>query len=858
MRFFAACLLLCLLAPVISAQPDEAAKQKWESYLSGLYLDPALKQADYDAHAANLLKSIEKEPASYGALIALRRYMELERELSDLRPMYKLLAGYARDDFMGCNAHPCEFADAYVKLAKRYNTSLEWQNVAKRWAGVTQAAFLGPFGDGTASLHDDVFSPEVMLDFNADCEGAYGRVKWQAMKHFNPLDATLSLYSQTRWSGYGYYVATEFASDEDRDCKLMIRVGGPAKVWLNGEPICNADARRATIPKELEFDVRLPRGRSVLLLKVSANADFRVRLFDARGYPVTGVVAMVPGPDTPRMKMKTGKAPNYPETTDLHLAIAYPEVGRKANSPTIEGLAYLVAAEIFEHNELSNRASEAAEHALEALPDEPLVQLAFLDWIEKGSLYSSSERRKLTRSMTDALLEQDPAFVPAIFKKAELLAADERYREAVDLLHGALEHTPAKWRVYLKLAEVFRDAGWRPEREAAIKSALREAPESLPVLQAASDYYSSIGAQDREIAADRKRLALMPGDPGAHLSLANTLARTGEVEESLRHMRALTAADPSSDFLRGRLAEALSANGKLSEALEVYEELAAQTPRPEEPLYQAARACLQLGREEQGVKYLERVLEADPGHHLARRELQRIRGESEDFWSGYTVGWDEAMQHDITREQFPRADSAMILDEVVQFMYEDGSSVSYVHQIRKVLTQEGVDLRGKDVVSGELITARTIQADGTVLEPITQPGGRVEFPGVKIGAYLDVAYLVRADGGPLRTLDGDAYYFQDQNLNEPFAISRWVLITPKDRQLNVVYHNLSPSDEGVTISATPKDERVVHTWDVRNPRMPETERFMPSPLEFIPWIECVHPRDWRDRARKLAEEGLRD
>src|SRR5690606_13617889 len=60
-----------------------------------------------------------------------------------------------------------------------------------------------------------------------------------------------------------------------------------------------------------------------------------------------------------------------------------------------------------------------------------------------------------------------------------------------------------------------------------------------------------------------------------------------------------------------------------------------------------------------------------------------------------------------------------------------------------------------------------------------------------------------------------------------------------------------------TISEAAAGELLVRTWDVRNPRLPEQEQFMPSPLEVIPWIECVRPRDWRERARQVADDGLR-
>lgn len=862
MRLTAFCLLLCLLAPLLPAQGlklDEQQVKEWTDRIERVYLDPALKSGDLDAYAANLLKLIEENPTRASSLFALQRLMAMQSELADLRPLHEMLGRLAMDDFKACTLRTQEYVDAWLRLERRFGGNLAWHAAAQRWGGVTEAAYIGPFADGGAPAHDDVFPPEVMLDFDAEYDGAYGRVKWQKVRHHNPLEFELEMYEQQRWAGYGYYVATALISDEERDAELHFALGCPGKIWLNGKYLLDADSRRERVPREFSLAVRLKRGRNLVLVKLSSISSLRILARDQRGRPLPGVLAEAPKPGAPKLAIPGGQKPanQVASLVEITRLESYPATGRASGALRLEGLSSLGEAEGLELLGMRERAGSAADHAVAMLPDEPLVRLAWLYWIGRNPLYSGSEARKLARTAADELLQADPALVPAIFEKARLLSGDERYREAAALLRGALEHTPAKWRVHLQLAQVFRDAGWVTEQEAALTAALKEAPHAIPVLAAASDFYGALGALAREIELDRKRLELMPGDPDAHLSLAGTLARTGDIEGALKHMRMLVAADPGSDFLQGRLAELLAADGNLTECLKVYEQLAGRSERPERELYQAARVCLQLGNDELGARYLRRTLEVDPGHHLARRVLQRMGGESEDFWSAHSVGWEEMLKHDVSLEQFPRAASALVLDEQIQLVLPDGSAVNYVHQVRKILTQDGVDARGKERIPGELVTARTIKADGTVLEPISQPGGLIEFPGVEVGAYLDFAYLQRVDGGPHETLNGDAFYFIDQHLAEPFAISRWVMLAPKAMPINVVYHNLSAGDPGVTIKEEAAGELLVRSWDVRNPRLPEQEQFMPSALEIIPWIECVRPRDWRERARQVADDGLR-
>lgn len=848
-----ALLLALLLAPALSAQDDAAHVR---DRLAPVFLDESLNTGDYDAWLAKLIEVIEENPGDAFARVALKRAVDIEPELADTAPLYAMLRRLADDDFKPCGLWAHEFADAYVKIARNHDTRLLWKPVAEKWRGIDEASFIGPFADGDASCHDDAFPPEVLLDFAAEYDGAYGPVRWAPARHHDPLRAELDLYRQQRWTGHGYYVATDLISDRAREAVLFIEITRPCKVWVNGGFRADFDARRFELPGVRAVELNLVKGVNTVLVKVSSISSLRLRATGPDGQLLKGVVARHPPADsapipvtTPpwtREKPKGAHAVNPFQPAD-HL--------RDPGANPLEcALLHLAAGEIHDRLGMRIAGGESREAALELAGDNPLVVLEYLRALDGSPLRSGSDKRRLVRDLGGGTGDAPP--VPVLFLRAETHTEDERYRDAIHNLERALDRAAQKWRVYLAMDKVFRDSRWRMERERVIRLALDDAPAALPVLRAARRYYAENGALANEVEIERRILKALPGDRDAHMSLMHTLTRMGELDDALKHARVLLAGDPADEFLLGRLAELLAAGGGVSEALKVYETLSERSPRPERELFQAARVCLQLGRDEEGMRYLQRVLEISPGHHLARRQLQLMRGESEDFWRDHAVTWEEAMEHDVSAEDFPRADSALVLDEMVQVIYADGSSVSYVHQVRKILTQEGVDVRGRERISGELVTARTVKPDGTVLEPIAQPGGMVEFPGVEVGAYLDIAYLVRGDGGPHRTLDGDAFFFVDQNLAEPFAISRWVILAPENANFNVVYHNLGPDDEGVTIAQERAAGRVIYTWDVRNPRQPESETFMPSPLEFIPWIEFVKARNWKDRARSLADDGL--
>jgi tetratricopeptide (TPR) repeat protein len=842
---------LLLAAPLVAQ--DRIADEK---ALEQIYLDPALAGADYDAHLKTLVSVIDAAPATVTGVTALRRAMRFEDRCAGMRPLYAWLAARVGDNFKACGIYAEDYCQAYIDLARKYSSDLLWQEVARKWRGVTEWSYIGPFTEGMYPAHDDMFGPEVLLDFAAQYDGGHGTVAWQPVRHYDPLGADINLWTQQRWPGGGYYLCTALVSDAPREVLLRVDLNAAGKIWINGRLAADLDTRRREW-SEATFNATLNRGRNLLLVKVSTLSSVTAIVRAADGGLVEGVVAVAPKAGDPRAVIQQGKAPEgnfLPGEAELQRT-----AGWRGATARSSALAWLALSSLYDVYSLRWEGMEAIEHALDLLQDsEPLARLEYLRTLDRSPLHSSSERRRLRREITDALLSGQTEFIPGVSEKAELLGEDQRYADAVKLLESAREKAPENWRITLALADVFRDANWQSECLRELNRARTQAPTAIPVLRALARYHSSNQELANRIAVEREVLKLMPGDRDAHIGLCNTLLRTGDGTEALKHARTLAAGDPGNTGSRENLAETLVATGKLDEACAVYEALANEHHRPEEYLQKAARACLQLGNPGAAERYYEQVLQASPGQHGARRQLQRMRGESEDFWSGHAMAWDEAMKHDVTAEQFPRAGSALVLDEQVQVMYADGSSASYIHQVRKILTQDGVDERGKERVSGELVTARTVLPDGTVLEPIRQSGGLVEFPGVKVGCYIDIAYISRGEPSARATLDGHRFFFSDNAMDEPFAISRWVLVAPRQMRLTPILHNMTNGEDGVSIESRAEGDDIVRVWDVRNPRHPDFEPFMPPALEFIPWIEFVTSHDWRERARKLADEALGD
>src|SRR5690606_3453115 len=160
-----------------------------------------------------------------------------------------------------------DYAQAYLDLARKYTDDLHWHEVARKWRGVADWACIGPFTEGLHTAHDDVFGPEVMLDFDARYDGAFGPATWQRARHDDPLESRINLWMQHRFNGGCYYLCTALVSDADRDVLLRISLNASGKIWLNGQLLVDADYRGRDWP-EIMLGASLARGRNLLLIKV--------------------------------------------------------------------------------------------------------------------------------------------------------------------------------------------------------------------------------------------------------------------------------------------------------------------------------------------------------------------------------------------------------------------------------------------------------------------------------------------------------------------------------------------------------------------------------------------------------------
>ncbi|HZI09047.1 MAG TPA: DUF3857 domain-containing protein, partial [Myxococcus sp.] len=152
----------------------------------------------------------------------------------------------------------------------------------------------------------------------------------------------------------------------------------------------------------------------------------------------------------------------------------------------------------------------------------------------------------------------------------------------------------------------------------------------------------------------------------------------------------------------------------------------------------------------------------------------------------------------------------------------------------KALEQSGVqEIAEVNLPAGaQVLALRTLKADGTVLEPESIAGkDTISLPGVQVGDYVEVEYLVaEASRGPAQPgFTASDFYFRIANM--PDYRATYTVVAPKGTGMKVDAHNMKAPPPVV------KGDEELFTYEARKvpPFIPEPDG-PPSSKEYLPFV----------------------
>jgi len=228
---------------------------------------------------------------------------------------------------------------------------------------------------------------------------------------------------------------------------------------------------------------------------------------------------------------------------------------------------------------------------LNAAPDDPLA------WLLRGKLHEQRQRAEEALQSYRKVLELDPDHDEARLRATTLLLQLRRSEELIGHLNVLRTRLPDLPEVQIQWVKALAMQGRTDESRAALGECLRRFPDFAPALLERGMIANQAGDDRAAEEFFSRAVRLAPGDYTARTHYSVVLARNGKEAEAAREKNALRALQADQERMDELIAGPL------------------QT-RPNDPAvpHEIALIALRSGQADEGLRWLQNALLADPNH----------------------------------------------------------------------------------------------------------------------------------------------------------------------------------------------------------------------------------------------------
>ncbi len=417
------------------------------------------------------------------------------------------------------------------------------------------------------------------------------------------------------------------------------------------------------------------------------------------------------------------------------------------------------------------------------------------------AFFLQGELRKSDPSLppSTALDEARQAFAQALQLQPKLLRArlelaaaqlqPSRLRESTELLEEMPPPPRPRWQLFYTRFLVFQARGFEVEADGALLQALKFGGESCTPATARLNQLRHRHQIDAALALiDRVPNCFEYGSDRAEL-----LRARGDVELGVAELTRLVGEERRPEWIE-RLSELLVEAKRPLEALPLRKELVQRFSRRVRYRLLLSDLLIALGDSAQAKRTLEVGAEQNPE---SRELLQALRvfcrqktgcAPIDRFRiDGKQVIADFERQGKLGRPAY-QSPAVLLLDRTVVVVHKSGARSTLTHNIVQVLGKDGIDKWAEvEIPEGaEVLTLRTIKADGSVREPETiTEKSTVSLSDLDVGDYVEFEYVESA-AAPAAFPGGfisERFYFQ--SFDAPLDRTEMLVITPPKMALQV-------------------------------------------------------------------------
>jgi len=817
-----------------------------------IVLEPSFEGGDAPAELEKLVASLSAEPADPRVPILLgalsRRQSMVPGAFGGLRETLAAALPKA-----GWNQDP--ILVALADLSERLGDSEAAEAYRVRRGLLRQFLACGPFGVAPSASLARPFPPEIAANsktFSLEqrFEGIRGEPRPWAELRNQRAGGAVSPGRVLEGTGQVLYALSHVRYTGSAPAKVWLVYRGPsARIWCNRELASKIDRNAERLPGKVRVELELRPGWNRLLFKVvgGPSARFAAQLCEAGGAPLvleeSFLEPVEPGlaglkAPRPRASLEALAGQKDPERVGLYAWSLANEGLSEEALLTLEGLAQKATA----------------------LRNQAWYQLLYARVAAEANHLPPVVRRNRAREACEAALRIKPGLREAELRLAGFELADDKTIPAVKRLEALLEARPRDLWVRLLLGAALLGQGWERPFQDVIEATPKDQQGLAPVLQMRVRLLSSQGRSEQVLpvqaqiyALDKTKRSVLQG------RLAQALARgdRATAEANQAALDEASGASPEDRALSQRgLARSLGQRSRALAALRTWVEAKPDSKRRQLALADrlAQDSEQSPAARKEAIAILERILAESPGLHAAQRLLEGLSGKEDAFWEAWKPKIEEVLASAPDAKTWPKANRVCLFDQTVTKIYPDTSSTDVVHQVWRMLDEGGKAALGERPNAGETLVIRTITPEGDRLEPIDANTGKYQMPGLRPGAAVEHSYRVRRGPSGFQFENGP-FYFMDPDLEEPFWLSRWVLIIHEKAPVEIIQRNLNR--KGITHEVTTQGEWKVHVFTARHQPRVEPEPFAPGRDELLPWIRVIETKTLDELDGLYRERALR-
>ena len=614
---------------------------------------------------------------------------------------------------------------------------------------------------------------------------------------------------------------------------MVVEARGGYNLEVDGHPV---DRRRncgQVDPGSTWYRLHLARGLHRVRLEAASpdGPEIRLSLLDDQGRPAKGVA---------RIDL-AGK-----EWADSEITPALPpasdELSRHLEKEAATVPEYLLAAQLASVRNDPAGEYRWIERGRAVDPDDPWAALA----MARNLVATESGLSGVERSRTiDQLLRAANAIPGSRLFERSVAMREGRGEDAERILDQLVTDYPDDSRVLrIWVRETVR-RGWVREAEEGLAQLEAELPGSLAVTDLRLEVLASL---ERWRERDSLLRALAVATP-VETRWIGQMASSCLVGEAAAATASLVPAvvDPDLDVQLVTLllekGDIETAGAELELARERWGELR---------VFDELGLLLAGDDHEALLARLEGALDRDPSN-LQLLTLSWRNGE-EPFFAPFAV--DALEFTGKYRDLGEDVDAVLLLDQAVERIFADGSSLYYYHGLTRANTPVGAQRAAvlQPLPDAHILNIRILKPDGSVVVPSDiQPGqGGITLSDVDAGDVVEEEYVAWV--GPTgASRDGHLppYIYRFADPDRAFGLSEYILLVPPEVDIKV-----DGNFEGLERSEKEwRDLRMLY-WRAENvPPMP-TEPFAPPAQDLMPWLNYGFGVSWQDVGDAVRDRVL--